>query len=227
MKVLVADDDLDMLDVTAYALRREGFNVIAASDGLQALRRWQMDHPDVVVLDANMPKMNGFEVCKRIREQSNTPVILLTALNDEDHIVQGFHIGADDYVTKPFSHRQLAMRIRAVAKRNSSASSVDFSGKLVSGPLSLDRDTHEVLLDGREIHLTPTEFKLLYILVANAGRVVPSSRLVEYAWGYDEGDESLLKTHISHIRRKLGMPNESLGNIVVLPRVGYKFMVPS
>ncbi len=223
MKVLVVDDDLELLDITSYALRREGFNVISATDGAQALRRWESDQPDVVVLDATMPNMTGFEVCRQIRKGSQTPVIMLTALQNEEHVVEGFQSGADDYVIKPFSHRLLAMRIRAVYRRGSGQrQSAEPSRELRLGELSLDLESHEVRHGGREIRLTPTEFKLLYMLAANAGRVVPSTRLVDYAWGYNDGDESLLKTHISHIRKKLGMPNEDVGNITVLPRVGYK-----
>jgi DNA-binding response OmpR family regulator len=223
MKVLVVDDDLELLDLTAYALRREGFNIIAASDGAQALRRWASDHPDVVVLDATMPKMNGFEACKQIRAKGDTPIIIVTALGHEEDVVRGFQSGADDYVTKPFSHRQLAMRIRAVSRRGGQRGSVDTPTGLRLGDLILDRESHETRHRGDEIRLTPTEFRLLYVLVANVNRVVPASRLVDYAWGYDEGDESLLKTHISHIRRKLRLPGSGLGNITVSPRVGYRF----
>src|SRR5437868_15077002 len=117
MKVLLVDDDLDLLDVTSYALRRDGLNTIVASDGAQALRRWQTETPDIVVLDISLPHMNGLEVCHKIRQNSSTPVILLTGHSDEEHVVQGFRMGADDYVTKPFSPRQLAMRIQAVCRR--------------------------------------------------------------------------------------------------------------
>ncbi len=223
MKILVVDDDLELLDLTSYALRREGFNVIAASDGVQAMRRWAADHPDVVVLDATMPKVSGFEVCKQIREKGDTPIIMATALGDEEHVVRGFQFGTDDYVTKPFSHKQLAMRIRAVARRNGQSGFVETVAEMSLGDLVLNRESHEARLKGGEIRFTPTEFRLLYILVANVNRVVPSSRLVDYAWGYEEGDESLIKTHISHIRKKLRLPESGLGNITVSPQVGYKF----
>ena len=227
MKVLLVDDDIDLLDVTSYALRREGFNVIVATDGLQAQQRWETDHPDLVVSDVAMPRMNGLELCQRIRRDSTTPVILLTAMNGEEQIIKGFELGADDYVTKPFSPRQLAMRIRAVWRRGSMTSEPDAVRQLRVGELVLDVESHEVIHRDQDIQLTPIEFKLLYILAANRGRVVTSSRLVDYAWGYDGGDVSLLKTHISHIRKKLQLPQPDLGDIRAVPRVGYRLLADS
>ena len=221
MKILLVDDDDDLLDVTAYALRREGFNVIVANDGAQAIRRWEQDRPDLVILDVNMPHFSGFEVCRRIRQADTTPVILLTALNQEEQIVQGFQAGADDYVTKPFSPRQLAMRIRAIWRRVANGEPEPVR-ELCVGPLVLDAESHDVRLDNRPIQLTPIEFRLLYILAANNGRVVSTSRLVDYAWGYDGGDVSLLKTHVSHLRKKLDLPQEAIGEIRAIPRVGYR-----
>jgi DNA-binding response OmpR family regulator len=221
MKILLADDDADLLDVTAYALRREGFAVIVAKDGAQALRRWQQEHPDIVVLDVNMPQLDGFDVCRQIRDAGTTPVILLTALNQEEQIVRGFEAGADDYVTKPFSPRQLAMRLRAIWRRSTNGEP-EPERELRLGPLALDAESHEVTLGEQPIHLTPIEFRLLFILAANQGRVVSTARLVEYGWGYDGGDVSLLKTHVSHLRKKLGMPLDELGEIRAIPRVGYR-----
>ena len=227
MKVLLVDDDIDLLDVTSYALRREGFNVIVATDGMQAIERWETDRPDLVVSDINMPRMKGLELCQRIRHDSTTPVILLTALNSEEQIIQGFQVGADDYVTKPFSPRQLAMRIRAVWRRGSSVGEPEPVRQLQVGDLTLDVETHEVIHHGQEIPLTPLEFKLLHILAANAGRVVTATRLVDYAWGYDGGNVSLLKTHISHIRKKLDLPQTDLGDIRAVAKVGYRLMLDS
>ncbi len=221
MKILLADDDADLLEVTAYALRREGFAVIAANDGAQALRRWQQDRPDIVVLDVNMPQPDGFAVCRQIRDAGATPVLLLTALNREEEIVRGFEAGADDYVTKPFSPRQLAMRLRAIWRRSANGEP-EPARELCLGPLVLDAESHEVLLAAQPIHLTPIEFRLLFILAANTGRVVSTARLVEYGWGYDGGDVSLLKTHVSHLRKKLGLPLDDFGEIRAIPSVGYR-----
>ena len=222
VKVLLVDDDTDLLDVTAYAMRREGFNIIVATDGIQAVRRWQQDSPDLVVLDVQMPGMTGFEVCQKIRQESTTPVIMLTGLHQEEQVIQGFRAGADDYVTKPFSPRQLAMRIRAIWRRSAPSGEPDAVRELRIGDLTLDAESHDVRFRDEPIQLTPIEFKLLYILAANTGRVVSTSRMVDYAWGYDGGDVSLLKTHVSHIRKKLGLPHEELGEIRAVPRVGYR-----
>ncbi|HEX5501676.1 MAG TPA: response regulator transcription factor [Thermomicrobiales bacterium] len=223
MKVLLVDDDTDLLDVTAYALRREGFNVIVATDGVQALRRWQSDKPDLIVLDVGMPHLGGFEVCRKIRQASTTPIIMLTSFHDEEHVIQGFQLGVDDYVTKPFSPRQLAMRIRAIWRRGARAGEPEPAREMGVGALTLDTEAHQVHHGGQVVQLTPIEFRLLYILATNAGRVVSASRLVDYAWGYDGGDVSLLKTHFSHIRTKLGFPGSGLGEICAVPRVGYRF----
>ncbi len=221
MKVLLADDDKDMLDVTTYALRKHGFDVIGVPDGLQALRRWESERPDLVLLDVGIPRMNGFEVCRRIRQDSSTPVIMLTARSDEENVVQGFLVGADDYVTKPFSHRQLAMRMRAVLNRAAGGATPEPSTQLKVGDFLIDAESHEVSKDGVTLRLTPLEFRILYILATNEGHVVKSSRLIEYAWGYDGGDASTLKTHICHIRQKLDLKKDQPGYIESIPQVGY------
>jgi two-component system response regulator MtrA len=222
MKVLLVDDDVDLLDVTSYALRREGFNLIMATNGAQALRRWETDEPDVVVLDVNLPKLSGFEVLRKIAQAETSPVIMLTALGDDENVVKGFRLGADDYVTKPFSPRQLAMRIRAVARRGARSDSTVASPELRVGDMVLDIEAHEVRVGTRLVRLTPLEFRILHLLANNLGRVVGSARLVEYAWGYDGADIGLLKTHVCHIRQKLSLPKGQLGDILAVPGVGYR-----
>jgi DNA-binding response OmpR family regulator len=219
MKILLVDDDTDLLDVTAYALRREGFTILVATDGQQALRRWEAERPHLVILDVGLPKLSGFDVCRRIRQTSTTPVILLTGLSDDEHVVQGFRLGADDYVTKPFSPRQLAMRIRAVWRRGLQPGEPEPVRQLDLGDLVLDVEAHEVRCGPGVARLTPIEFRLLYMLALNSGRVVSSARLVEYAWGYDGSDTSLLKTHMTHIRKKLGL---TAGDLSAVPGVGYR-----
>ncbi|MCL4486536.1 MAG: response regulator transcription factor [Chloroflexi bacterium] len=223
MKILMADDDADFVDVTAYALRRAGFDVIVATDGVQALRRWQSDTPDLVLLDVSMPHLSGLDVCRRIRQSSPTPVIMLTAAGDEEHVVQGFRHGADDYVTKPFSAKQLTMRIRAVLNRVSGKNMVENTPILQVGNLTLDVESHQVTKEdtSEPVQLTRLEFRILYMLAMNYGRVVSFSRLVEYAWGYDGGEPSMLKTHVSHIRSKIGMKPKDAGSIGVVHGVGY------
>jgi len=221
VKILVVDDDADLLDLTGYALRREGFTVVQAQDGEQALQRWERESPDLVLLDANMPKMNGFEVCQRIRQSSTTPVIMLTARDDEEDILQGLELGADDYVTKPFSAKQLIARIKAVIRRCQGDPFRQPVSELRAGDLVLDLQSHEARKGGAVVQLTPLEFRLLYMLTMNEGRVIPYDRIVEYAWGYDGGDSSLLKTHMSHIRSKLGIGATGPGAIRAIPGVGY------
>jgi DNA-binding response OmpR family regulator len=225
MKILVADDDPDLLDVTTYALRRHGYNIVTATDGVQAVERCEDERPDLMLLDIGLPRLNGFEVCRRIRERSSMPIIMLTARNDDDNVVQGFLTGADDYVTKPFSHRQLVMRIRSVLNRTAGGLWPEPTGEVRVGDLRLDVHSHEVTIkDERTVRLTPLEFRVLYMLAVNEGRVVSSSRLVEYAWGYDGGEVSLVKTHISHIRQKLAIEKDKPGYVRAVPWVGYSLV---
>jgi DNA-binding response OmpR family regulator len=226
VKVLLVDDDLDLLDVTAYALRREGFNVITATDGVQSLERWRADQPDLVVLDVGLPRLSGLAVLKQIRQGGATPVILLTALNDEEQIIQGFESGADDYVTKPFSPRQLAMRVRAVGRRATSRDQPEPAREVQVGELVVDIEAHQVRQGDSLIQLTPLEFRLLHLLVSNAGRVVSATRLVDYAWGHDGGETALLRTHMSHLRKKLRLPRRGPGSIGVVSGVGYRLIPP-
>ena len=221
MKVLVVDDDVDLVDLTTYALRREGYSVLSAIDGQQALLRWESEKPDIIVLDANLPKLNGFEVCRRIRQESDTPIIMLTARDEEEDILRGLQFGADDYMTKPFSAKQLTARMKAVQRRCQADPDREPVREVRAGDLVLDLQSHEATKGGKLVQLTALEFRILYILAMNEGRVVPYSRLVEYAWGYDSGDSNLLKTHICHIRKKLNLPAEGKGAIRAVPTVGY------
>lgn len=222
MKILLADGDVDTLDVTTYTLRREGFPVITATNGPDALRLWQTEQPHLLLLAAGLAQISGMEVCHRVRQKEDTPVILLSDRSDDDHVVQAFRLGADDFVAKPFSPRQLVMRIRALWRRRGPSTVPEPQRELQVGSLLLDIDSHEVRRADRVIHLTPTEFRLLHILALNAGRVVSGARLVEFAWGYDESDVLLLKTHICHIRSKLGLKRGRPGDIVSIPGVGYR-----
>jgi DNA-binding response OmpR family regulator len=225
MKVLIVDDDTDLLDLMTYALRREGYTVIAATDGQQALQRWESETPDIVLLDGTLPHLDGFEVCRQIRRDSETPVIMLTARDEEEDIVRGLHVGADDYVTKPFSAKQLAARMRAVLRRSDGNRYSRPASEVRSGDLALDQDSHMVSRAGEQIQLTPLEFRILYMLALNEGRVIPHERLVDYAWGYEGGRSSLLKTHICHLRRKLNLGATGPGSIRAVSGVGYSLAV--
>jgi DNA-binding response OmpR family regulator len=219
VKILLADDDADLADVTEYALRREGHAVTLAYDGEQALASFFQERPDVLVLDIGMPSVDGFEVCKRIRDVSTTPIIMVTARESEWDMARAFELGADDYVTKPFSFRQLIMRIGAVARRAHPA----VPSVLQAENLVLDPATGEAQLDSNPIRLTRLEFRLLHCLIANYRRVAPSSRLIEFAWPDDRGDLDVLKTHVSHLRTKLGFNREGAQLAIEnVPGIGYR-----
>jgi DNA-binding response OmpR family regulator len=226
VRVLLVDDDVDSLDVTAYALRRSGHEVVLATDGLQALQRWKAEQPEVVVLDVGLPRMNGFDVCRSIREGSATPVILLTARNDEEQMLKGFRAGADDYITKPFSPRVLEARIQAVWARVSGNPKSELRRELVIGSIVIDCDSHEAYVESQTVRLTPIEYRLLHVLALNSGRGVSNERLVDAAWGFGAGDISLLKTHISHIRKKLKLGAQADADISSIPGVGYRLTAP-
>ena len=166
MKVLVVDDDVELLNLMTYTLRREGYDVSAAVDGQQALSRWETEQPDIVLLDGRLPKIDGFEVCRRIRHESTTPVILLTVQDEEDDILRGLRIGADDYMTKPFSARQLAARMSAVLSRSREDHYRPTSRVQVAN-LILDLELHEVSRNNEPVQLTPLEFRILSILALN------------------------------------------------------------
>jgi DNA-binding response OmpR family regulator len=220
VKVLLVDDDAELVDLLGYALRREGYTVLTALDGEQALQRWEAERPDLVLLDGILPKVDGFEVCRRIRHASATPVILLTARGAEADVLRGLQVGADDYVTKPFSARVLAARMRAILGRSKRGEPA--RAQLEVGDLTLDLHSHRVTKGGAPVQLTLLEFRILHLLAVNAGRVIPYARLVEHAWGYyDEGTSSLLKAHLSHLRKKLALPAAGPGSVKAVLGVGY------
>jgi len=222
IRVLVADDDPDFLDVTAYALRRAGFIVNAASNGEEALDIWRAEDPDIVLLDVQLPNLPGYAVCQTIRNTSATPVVLLSGAKRESDIIHGFEVGADDYITKPFSIHQLVMRLRAIHRRATGLTADISPKRLVLGPLVVDLDSFSATIEGKPVQLTRLEFRLLYCLAANEGRVVAMSKLVDFAWGMDgEADASLMKTHVSHIRRKLAQVSSLPISIRAFPSVGY------
>ena len=180
MKVLLVDDDRDLLQLLPYALRREGHEVVTAADGPEALRRWRAERPDVVLLDIRLPELDGFEVCRRIRESPDTPIIMLTGLGGELDVVRGLQLGADDFVTKPASIGQLEARIEAVVRRARHAAVYEHGapeGPAVrAGDLTLNPETREASSGERTARLTPTELHILRVLATNAGQVVPYAR---------------------------------------------------
>jgi DNA-binding response OmpR family regulator len=226
MKVLVVDDDRVLADLVAFTLRREGFEVIQAHDGEAALRRWADEQPDLLILDVNLPKIDGFTVCRRIREQRDTPIILLTVRGEEDDVVHGLGLGADDYIAKPFSPRQLVARAQAVLRRagKTPAPAIYQVGKLI-----LDPSRRELRFgEGEGVALTPLESRLLNYLMLNAGQILPAEALIDYIWGAEGGDRDMLRQLIRRLRSKLAQalitshPDATnLPHIETLPGLGY------
>ena len=226
MKILVIDDDRDLVDVLTYVLHREGFTVVAAYDGEAGWRRFQDDRPSLVILDINMPGVDGIEVCRRVRSVAGTPVVMLTARTDEADLVRALGIGADDYVTKPFSPRQLVARIKAVLRRASLGSeTVAEPERLEAGDLLLDTRTRSLSRRGADVHLTPLEYKIVLLLLRNRGRVMATSEIVEHVWGYvGPGNEDLVKVHIHRLRQKIEDDPQNPSYVRTVPFAGY--MIP-
>ncbi len=232
MKALIVDDDRVLADVLAFTLRREGFQVLQAHDGLEALQRWTEEQPDLVVLDVNLPKLDGFRVCQEIRQQSDTPIVLLTVRGEEDDIVRGLELGADDYITKPFSPRQLVARTRAVLRRASRAGSP--TTRQV-GSLALDPVRREVCIgEGPPVTLTALENRLLDYLVLNAGHVLTGEAIIDHVWGAEGGDRDMLRQLVHRLRNKLAQACEASGwdttgpapaQIDTVPGLGYGLVI--
>ncbi len=219
MKVLVVDDDDELRGLVGFALRRAGYVVLEAPDGPRALAELRQERPDLVILDVNLPGMTGFEVCRRIREESAVPVMMLTVRSAEEDQVRGLDLGADDYLTKPFSPRALLARVRALLRR----AGLEKPASLEVGDLVLDADLQTARVrDGEPVRLTSLEFRLLQYLAANAGRPVPPDRLILHVWGSrGEGDRQLLKQLVHRLRRKIEPDPASPRHLVTLPGAGY------
>jgi DNA-binding response OmpR family regulator len=218
--VLVEDEQSIGALVRSY-LEREGYQVVWVRSGEEALTEITRHPVRLIVLDVGLPGVDGFDVCRQIRGRSTVPIIMLTARDEEEDVLHGFRVGADDYVNKPFSAKQLAARIKSVLRRAQADPYRQPVREVKVGDVRLDLQSYSVTSGDRQIQLTPLEFRILYLLGVNEGRVIPYSRLVEYAWGYEGGDSSLLKTHICHIRQKLNLSAGKNGGIRAVPGVGY------
>ncbi len=228
-KVLLADDDVDLVLLLSHVLRSEGYEVTTAFDGAAAWRSYQAQKPDIVVLDQFMPEVQGLEVCRRIRAASAlTPILMLTADVREDSMLTAMDAGADDYVTKPFRPRQLLARIRGLLRRAAfspvQGGSDGLSKTIVVGPLSLDLASYRVFVEGREVRLTRTEFKILHILMANADAVVDQASIVRHVWGIAPDDTgAMLRVHIRRLRQKIERDPGRPHFIVTHKGLGYRF----
>jgi two-component system KDP operon response regulator KdpE len=223
--VLIVDDEPRMIKFIRLNLDLEGYRVIEASNGLEALEKVRTELPDLVLLDVMMPEIDGFETLERIREISNVPVIMLTVKADEEDKVRGLELGADDYVTKPFSPRELSSRIKAVLRRTEMPSPVEKTTIEIDDDLSIDFNRREVIVRGERIKLRPTEYRLLYHLVNNAGWVMTHEMLLSKVWGYAYRDDSqLLRLYITYLRQKIE-PDLSNPRYIFTERgIGYRFV---
>lgn len=223
MKALVVDDEQPLLDALQYALQREGFEVITATDSEQAIQLFNEQNPDLVILDVMLPTRSGFEVCQILRKQSNVPIIMLTARGAEGDRVVGLEIGADDYITKPFSMRELMARIRSVMRR-ASASSAPVGPVLKAGDLTLDVNQYEARLGDKLLNLSPKEFELLRFLMEHPGQVFSRQTLLDRIWGEDKYiEERTVDVHIHWLREKIEPNPRKPKYLLTVRGVGYKF----
>ena len=222
MRILLVEGDSAVLGMSANALRRERFAVIEASDGVAALRLFKRVRPDLVVLDLGIPPPDGFEVLRRIRGEDDTPVLVVTVPRDRQERFRCFRLGADDFMTKPYAFRELALRIRAILRR-AQGRREESQSRMQLGDLRLDPEVNEVEWGPSITRLTPTEFRIFYTLVTSAGHVVSTNRLFTRVWGGNGGDENSLRSHICHLRKKLGLDGGPRGSISAVPAVGYVF----
>ena len=222
-RVLVVEDEESFSEALSYMLRKEGFEVAVAATGPAALEEFDRSGADLVLLDLMLPGLSGTEVCRALRAKSNVPVIMLTAKDSEVDKVVGLELGADDYVTKPFSSRELVARIRAVLRRGYEADEL-VPGAIEVGPVRMDVERHVVAVDGRSVPMPLKEFDLLELLLRNAGRVLTRGQLIDRVWGSDYvGDTKTLDVHIKRLRAKVE-PDPAIPRYVVTVRgLGYKF----
>ena len=223
-RILVVDDELSIIKLLRANLEAEGFEVLMAMDGAQALQTFETELPDLVILDIMMPRMDGFEVCRRIREWSQIPVIMLSARGDMHDKVKCLDLGADDYITKPFGKGELTARVKAVLRRTESVAAVPTQPSFNSGDLEINFVKRQVTVAGTEVKLTPTEYNLLRELVLNAGKVLTHTHLLNKVWGpeYRE-DTQYLHVFIRRLRAKLEPDPTDPRYILTVPSVGYQF----
>jgi DNA-binding response OmpR family regulator len=224
VKALIVDDDLALADVLSFTMRRAGFEVLTAHDGVAALERWRSDDPDLIVLDLNLPRLDGNKVCQQIRQESKTPIIMLTVRGDDDDVVRGLEMGADDYIVKPFSPRQLVARAEAVLRRAHSAALA--TGPLSAGDLTLEAGRTRVRRGDQPVaQLTRLEGRLLEALMLNAGQVVPPESLIDSVWGPAGGDRAMLKQLVYRLRQKIEGDPSQPRYLQYVSGAGYTFEV--
>jgi two-component system response regulator RegX3 len=223
--VLVVDDDPGVLDVVAFTLRREGFDVDEQSDGASALAAARANTYDIVILDVMLPGVSGTDVCRALRAESDVPILMLTARDAESDRILGLEIGADDYVTKPFSTPELLSRVRAILRRRELDRANGTSTVRRLGGLHIDLGRHEVLVDGERVHLTLSEFKVLALLAEKPDKVISRRELMQHLWASEHvGDEHACEVHISNLRRKIERDATKPQRLVTVRGLGYKLI---
>ena len=226
-RILLAEDELALRDFISRNLRARGFEVLEASNGLEAMALWQTEDPHLLILDIMMPRMDGLEVCRRVREHSAVPVIVLTALDAESDKVAALDLGADDYLTKPFGVEELLARVRAVLRRTQGEVLSLPEGSKQFGDLEIDLAAHVVRLRGSEVRLSPTEFAFLKQLVTNVNKVVTHRTLLQSIWGPEySGEAEYLRVYINRLRHKLEADPANPRYLLTEPGVGYRFVIP-
>ena len=223
-RILVVDDELNIVKFLRANLEAKNYEVLAAMDGAEALQTFEMELPDLVILDIMMPKIDGFEVCRRLREWSQIPIIMLSARGDESDKVKCLDLGADDYITKPFGKGELIARVKAVLRRTEAATSTPTQPSFTSGDLQINFAQRRVTVAGKEVKLTPTEFTLLQEFTLNAGKVLTHTYLLNKVWGLEYREErEYLHVFVRRLRAKLEPDPTNPKYIITVPGVGYQF----
>ncbi len=225
--ILAVDDEPRVLKLVTANLQSSGYKVLTAADGERAIEMVEREIPDLVLLDLMLPKMDGYAVCRRIREFSKVPIIMLTARSSEVDLIHGFEVGADDYLTKPFSVTELLMRVQAVLRRSKWPEEIVVRQGFKAGPIEIDFARHRVSLDDQPVKLTPTEYRLLVYLASNANRVILHRELLRAVWGPEYGNETeYLRVYIRYLRQKLEPAPSNPRYLLTQPGAGYMFHQP-
>jgi len=227
-QILVVEDEENILEAVRYSLQAEGYETLTATDGLSGLQLARTRHPDLVILDVMLPGMDGLEVCREIRRDQNVPIMMLSAKGEELDRVVGLEVGADDYVTKPFSMRELMARVKVHVRRSQASAPAEASPEsaelLTAGDLELDSDGHRVRLAGQELELRPREFRLLRLFMQRPGRALTRDQILETLWAHDYiGDARTVDVHVRWLREKIEAAPASPTRIVTVRGVGYRF----
>ncbi len=223
-KVLIADDEAQIREILRIYFEKEGFDVVEAEDGKDAMAKVESEKPDILLLDVMMPEMDGLQVCTEVRKKYDIPIIMLTAKDEDDDRILGLETGADDYITKPFNTREVVARVKAVLRRAGGFQHLTEKTKISYPGLEIDQEKMEVISFGKKVTFTTKEFELLWYLSASPGKVYSRNQLLESIWGYTYfGDTRTVDTHIKRIRQKLAVPKDSTWDIATVWGVGYKF----